>query len=137
MNQSVKITYFVILLLNKDITKTAVEQAIILNEYFLKQKLYLAGYTFLDIKKMETNEEENVLEDQEKPKEHQVEKCILLEPGPVTFLTTMSKKKVCKKTEFEKTCEILQKEGLGELDFEAKEGSRKGARCFKKKNPMK
>ena len=80
-----------------------------LNLYFINQKRIMAGY-----QKEGLDTEIKSRSSLEKPT-NSLERKILLSPGPVVLLTSLSKKHLCKKIEFEKTCKKLQNLQLGTL----------------------
>lgn len=114
--------------LTKIISQNTVSKAIKINDFFIKQKLYLAGYFSLDINQVE-NIDTNGKFFQNK---QSIEKMILTSKGSVVFLTDLSKTHLAKKDSFVSACKILQEKKLGNLEKAKKHGSRKISHCFVK-----
>lgn len=120
------------------ISKDTVQSSIILLEYFLNHKLFLAGYLSIDARTInETiiNEKQLAPEEEKTKKETsnwELEKFILLHPGSVIFLSNISEKKQGNKVSFAKACKNLQNDGFGKYGNVKQTTSRKQSLGFLK-----
>jgi hypothetical protein len=101
-----------------------------LNNYFINQKRILAGFP----------KENEILTEPKKVKvvtrpHDSIERKILPCPGSNVFLTYVSRKHICNKIEFEKSCKNLQAKNLGKLSKKKAPGSTKESVCFIKTVP--
>jgi hypothetical protein len=98
-----------------------------LNHYFINQKRILAGYP-------KFGETVELTREKSRPTDS-IERKMLLFPGSYVLLSTLSKKHICTKLEFDKIGKKLQKLNLGTLG--KKKITSKESLCFFKADPEK
>lgn len=119
---------------NKLINNERVVRAIYLMNYFLKQKLYLAGYLNFDPNNLPEIQVNNLFVPN--PNNQTLEAKILLQAGSVIPLSLLSEKKIARKDTFKIASDSLVKLGLGKVDKVKINGSRKDSIVFIKENPV-
>ena len=102
--------------------------AFALNDFFIQQKLTLAGFDSLG---NNNNKNEDAVKSMEQPIDS-LERKILLSAGQCIFLSILSKANTCRKINFEKSCANLQQLNLGTLGQKCLGNAKKTSTCFTK-----
>jgi hypothetical protein len=99
-----------------------------LNDFFIKQKLTLAGFD--DLQEANDKNEGHQLDQPIEEANDSLKRKILLTPGEFIFLSILSKANICRKVTFDVACNNLQKMNLGHLGKEHLGAAKKTSACF-------